>query len=335
MNNYELYDAITKIDDRLIARASLLRLNRSADRNARPAARKKIRTGAVIGIAAAVLALAVASGAAATAVRMNGAAVPKTDSPTAAPASDPASVGTGTEQPADDFPARRVEAYSHDNSAMTGKPSASPIYSIISTPTMIRNNCEFTIKCSFGLPYSYPLLNYSDWKDEYDFTFSIKNKYRGYNDVYYSEAENGGILFWGTGCYSELIDPERLITDYIFDPGLTVVHEGNRTYYRCTNIQNVDSLPFLLSVPCAVGELSPGTIGAISVKTVFSKDGKETCGDGSLMYYYCSGDYIGFGRTEEEAYNNSFIPEPDDDTVEAVDAHQKQGELGFIDGMCY
>lgn len=320
MNNREIYDAITRIDERLIERVTPLFENQRRASTSQSAFLHTERRGSrPIRIAALVIALATVVSVAVMTVSLND--------------SNQNSSATEQEQDPDKLPFNTVQAFNFKNSSDTGKPSASSIYSIISTPSVIRNNSEFTLKCSFGIPYAYPLLKYDNWKDNFDFTFNIRCRNSGY---YYGVTENGDINFFGERSYSESIDPDRLTAECLFDPGITVVRDGNTTYYVCSNIQNVDSLPFQLSVPCKVGELTPGTFGVILVGTVFSaKYGNTTRSDGSKMYYYCSGDYIGFGATEEEAYNNSLINEPGNDNVEAVDAHKQQLDRGIIDGYCY
>ena len=68
-----------------------------------------------------------------------------------------------------------------------------------------------------------------------------------------------------------------------------------------------DELPFRLEVPAEVHALEAGAKGVIAAEIyAIEEKGKILGGNVVALYYYCSGDHIGFGANEAEAYANAF-----------------------------
>lgn len=76
---------------------------------------------------------------------------------------------------------------------------------------------------------------------------------------------------------------------------------------RYRNEPDSKLLPYNVKVPVQIGSIDNGVKGKIIV-TFGHKypDGQQGC-NGAELIYYVNGNFIGFGLTEEEAYNNSFL----------------------------
>lgn len=204
-------------------------------------------------------------------------------------------------------------------------------FSFIVIPSIVQNGSSFTMDCSFGLANDCWMFTYDkyypelvergiDAGDEYDFSLYIENKVY-INDPTFSTESDKITFFDESGTYKKTIDFEQLKVDFTFDPGRIVFQEGRATF---SNINNADSLPFHLPVPVKVNTIEKGTKGRILAGfQAEAKNGHASDGNGSSVFYYCSGDYIGFGETEEEAFKNSFNIVSEDDAVESRDNCQE------------
>ncbi len=206
-------------------------------------------------------------------------------------------------------------------------------FSFITIPCTVKNNSDFTIECTFGLDSEDWMQSYGNYfkeliekgidpGDQYDFSLYITNNLFYSGDLYewssISEDTSKGISFYDTNAfYKQYIDYEQLESDFMFDAGCISLQDGTISF---SNIENADSLPFHLTVPVKIDLTEIGTKGSIFVGFMTEeKTGKNTDGNVSHVYYYCSGDYIGFGTTEEEAMKNAVPSENPWQTIHKTD----------------
>ena len=176
-------------------------------------------------------------------------------------------------------------------------------FSQISVTTSIKNGSRFDIDCSYGI-------------DRINLSEQVFNS----NHCYYTciegvPDENGvrseGNIFYFSGvpdrCWNS-IPCENSRESLGFDFG---------TLHDPFNENGIVQLPYSEHYNAEVKKLNNGDSGVIrNILTVFGDRSKDDYYEsdsrmsfcaGTVLYYYCSGDIIGFGKTPEEAYNNSLF----------------------------
>ena len=349
MNNYKLYDAITHIDDWIIERADSLRqrhlfISKSNTAVSHVRVTKRNRAAIATLITVAVFSFIVVM----SAVMIKESFVKTHNLPSITEQVSETVVRSDiTDQVTNpSIITGNIVEISNLESISQGNDKESPpsYFSIMSIPSIVRNNSNFTFECSFGLDQQEWMFLFYDYHPEltgtldecYDFGIIIAN--REYEaDPYIGTHEGDGIALFGkSGDHTELIDYERMKAELKLDAGATVVTENGREKIIYTNIKDSSSLPFHISVPCTLNDLSKGTKGIITA-SFFSnaKNGSSYMSNGSQVYYYCSGDFIGFGASEEEAIENSFYSWNPTDPIETFDRNREQNENGYIAGASY
>jgi hypothetical protein len=257
MKSSELYDAITKIDDKLIERADRARLHPASDTQGNRSSGNELPVNGKIGAGR----LAAVSGTVLAAVFVMAVIL--------------AFVGIGENN------GNRVTA----EKTQTGG-SSTVYYSLngkyvlsasISSPQTVKNNGSFKLVCSFGIE-SDDVANGID-----TFSVSVANR------IYETDAQTG-------------LEKSDAIT--FFDKNGDYLSNVSAGRLQMTG---KDELPFRLEVPAEVHALEAGAKGVIAAEIyAIEEKGKILGGNVVALYYYCSGDHIGFGANEAEAYANAF-----------------------------
>lgn len=346
MNNYKLYDAITHIDDWIIERADSLRQRHlfiSKSNTAVSHVRVTKRNRAVI--AALITVVVFSFIVVLSSVMIKESSVKTHNLPSITEQVSGTIVRSDiTDQVTNpSIITGNIIEVSNLESISRGNDKESPpsYFSIMSIPSIVRNNSNFTFECSFGLDQREWMFLFSEYNpdltdtvgDLYDFGVLIANREYEADPYIGVHASDGILLFGSNGDYTELIDYERMKEEFTLDSGATLVTENGRKKIIYTNIKDSSSLPFHISVSCTLNDLSIGTKGIITA-SFFSdaKNGSSYMSNGSKVYYYCSGDFIGFGTSEEEALENSFYSSDQTNPIETFDRNREQNEKGYITG---
>ncbi len=188
-----------------------------------------------------------------------------------------------------------------------GKEMPPDYFAFISIPSAVTNNSEFEMNCSFGIDFEDPIFHFYD---DFYFSCTLSVSNRTYEITSsFNELSDCFSFFGKGGNYEDLIEPKRLKESFAFDSGREVLWDGDTLSINFANINNADSLPYKLSVPVKANEIKAGTKGFISTGIVVKSKPDfpvDQSGNGTVVYYYCSGDYIGFGSNENEAFDNAF-----------------------------
>ena len=203
-------------------------------------------------------------------------------------------------------------------------------FSFITIPATVSNNSSFTMECAFGLDDEdwmftddkyYPELIEKGitLDDEFDFSVYVENRVFGLTS--YLTASDIISFFDNGGYYKQYIGYDQLESEFKFNSGAVLSPDGTISF---SNIVNSDSLPFHWTVPVRIDLLENGTKGLISAGFLSeTKIGNNSYGNVSLIYYYCSGEYVGFGATEEEAFKNSFVYEESNNDIVGIASYSK------------
>ena len=209
------------------------------------------------------------------------------------------------------------------------KESRPAYFTFITVPSVIKNSSEFNIDCSFGLEYDDPIFTFAVYHpeeaakgidDSYYNSYYIIISNRIYDSSAFFSKSSDCFSFYGeSGEYKKYVELSELESSFAFDAGREVVWKDKNTATIIYNNVQESSLPYKISVPTEANEITANTKGFIYAG--ITRESKPGCpyhhdGNGTYIYYYSTGDYIGFGATEEEAFDNAFHYNPNNKTVD-------------------
>lgn len=184
-----------------------------------------------------------------------------------------------------------------------GGNESDPYFAFLSVPSSVEVDSEFDVDCAFGIDnkdwiFTWSSSNPGKQLDDY-FDFSIyaraaENTWNSFFDLKLCDD----ISFYGVaGDYVDKMKYEDVENGLLFDAGIDY-----------SEAMMAEDLPLHVIIPTYAGQLNNGVSGSIFVGiSVESKQGQVCAGNGVELYYYCSDNYIGFGATETEAFNNAFL----------------------------
>ena len=302
MNRSELYDTLVSLDEKYTEEAESFFTNKGDfTMNAQC---NKIKTTRLTAVAASIIAIICTMAIILSLVVFNSGNSLKNDF----------NAGVG-------FKTRTISSSSIETSGGVYKEIPTD-FSFITIPATVSNNSSFTMQCAFGVDAESWMFTYDKYLpelvekginagDQYDFSIYVEN--RVFESSSYLEESDIIFFFNNSGYYKQYISYEQLNSDFKFDARCVLSQDGTVVF---SNIENSNSLPFHWTVPVRIDLLDRGTKGLLSAGFLSeSKIGHDRSGNVSLIYYYCSGEYVGFGTTEEEAFQNSLDYEENNDDI--------------------
>lgn len=300
MNQSELYDALVSLDEKYTeeAEAFLFAEKESFTTNAQC---KKIRTSRLTGVAASVIAMVCIMAIVMSLSYYNsGNGLKNNFGPIVSSSNDiQQSTLVSTEMCA-------VSSLSDSLS----KPRVDGYYVWMSGPACVEINSAFFIECAFGERNNSPSYGLTDEeialldKEYREQGPSAMGRYwRITNYTYesdesnflYTKKQNDFISFFGESDYKEDISLERMKKEFVFDDS------------RFRNEPDPSLLPYHVKVPVQISQIDNGTKGKIVATFGWRAPDNQQAGNAASFCYYVNNSFIGFGSTEEEAYNNSFV----------------------------
>ena len=206
-------------------------------------------------------------------------------------------------------------------SGSLSKPTVGGYYVWMSSLACVEINSDFFIECALGdmmnrrsygltdeeidsLDREYGELGPSAmgnyWRITsytYETTYESENIFINSEELNfdYTSKQSDLISFFGESDYKEDITLDRMKKEFVFDD----------SHYR--NEYDSKLLPYNVKVPVQIGTIDNGVKGRIITTFGFKYPDGQQGGNGAYLCYYVNGNFIGFGLTEEEAYNNSFL----------------------------
>ncbi|MBO4325993.1 MAG: hypothetical protein J5950_01830 [Clostridia bacterium] len=176
-------------------------------------------------------------------------------------------------------------------------------FSQISVTASIKNGSRFGIDCSYGIDR----INHSEQM------WTSNNNIPYYSCIECVPGENvvrsEGNIFYFSGV------PDRCWNSIPAENARETLGFDFATLHDPFDENGIVQLPYSEHFNVEVKKLNNGDSGVIrNMLTRFLNSNKDdsyesdpvmTFAVGTVLYYYCSGDIIGFGKTPEEAYNNS------------------------------
>ena len=287
MKNNELYDVMINIDEQLIDRADAVRQKRGTEQT-RNSERKTVNIGRLTRIAASIVAVVVITAAVIAVPQI----IDRNPNHRATP---------GNEKPVHNT---TVQASNVSTILSTTPDSGAPLYyAFLTVPSAIGIDTDFNVDCALGIDNTEWIFTWSasnpgkHLDDYYDFCIYARTAKNSGTSFFDLESSNDISFYGETGDYVGRLGFDRVEKELSFDSDIS--------YSRAISAED---LPYHISIPSHAGNIKDGAKGSIFVGIfVESKQGDSSGGNGAMLYYYCSDNYIGFGVSEEEAYNNALL----------------------------
>lgn len=287
MKKNELYDAMINIDEQLIDRTDALRQKWGAERS-RNLEGKTANKGSKVRFAASIAAVVVIAAVVIAVLKI----VDRNTNHRS---------NAGNEPPVQNA----IVQVSNVSSILsnTFDRTSTPYYAFLTVPSVIEINTDFYVDCALGIDnndwiFTWSRANPGKHLDDY-FDFYIYARTAKKSGVSFFDLESSDeISYYGeTGDYVKKLEFDRVEKELSFDSGIS--------YSRAISS---DDLPYHVLIPSRSVNITDGAKGNIFIGiSVDSIKGDSSGGNGAVLYYYCSDNYIGFGDSEAKAYSNSLL----------------------------
>lgn len=287
MKKNELYDVMMNIDEQLLDRADALRQKWKSEQM-RNSEEKTVNASSLMRLAASILAIVVA-----TAVVIS---VPKIIDRKKNPQSNPDNI-TPVQNPT-------VQVSNVSSIISTTLDDSAPLYfTFMTVPAAIGIDTDFNVDCALGVDNSEWIFTWGDANpgkhldDYYDFYIYARTAKNSGTSFFDMESSNDISFYGETGDYVRKLEFDRIEKELSFDSDIC--------YSRAISAED---LPYHASIPSRASNIASGTKGSIFIGlSIAPKQGESSSGNGAVLYYHCVDNYIGFGVSEAEAYNNALL----------------------------